>query len=252
MRIFGGETIERIMDRLGLDENKPIENALVSRSIEQAQKKVEGHNFDIRKRLVEYDDVMNKQREVIYKMRSRFLFACRADAAPTLREEFKEWLLPRLSESIPVPFVQAQSKYGDIWWDFLKQLSLQVTDTLWMEHLDGMDDLREGIGLRGYGGTDPLVEYKREGHKLFEHLVETVFVTISERIEKSLEVPVTPSMVERQPVPKEVVYRHQSPELGVAEESSEVKAVRRDAEKVGRNDPCPCGSGKKYKKCHGS
>ena len=114
-----------------------------------------------------------------------------------------------------------------------------------------MEDLREGIGLRGYGGSDPLVEYKREGHKLFELLVSNIFVTLSERIIKSLDVPVTPDLVKEQPVPREVVYRHQSPELGVADEVAEIRTARRVAEKSGRNDPCPCGSGKKYKKCHG-
>lgn len=251
MRIFGGETIENIMDRLGLDENTPIENSLVSRSIEQAQKRVEGHNFDIRKRLVEYDDVMNKQREVIYKIRARFLYACEKSAQGSLREEFTEWLTPRLNEEVRLSLTSAEEKFGEIWWDFIKQMSLQVIDMLWMEHLDTMEDLREGIGLRGYGGSDPLVEYKREGHKLFELLVGTIFTTLSERIIKSLEVPITPDLVDKQPVPREVVYRHQSPELGVAEEAAEVRTVQRVAKTVGRNDQCPCGSGKKYKKCHG-
>jgi len=251
MRIFGGETIEHIMDRLGLDENTPIENSLVSRSIEQAQKRVEGHNFDIRKRLVEYDDVMNKQREVIYKARSRFLYACQKEAESYFRGELKEWLTPRISEEVALSLSAAEEKFGEIWWDFLKQLSLQVIDILWMEHLDTMEDLREGIGLRGYGGSDPLVEYKREGHKLFELLVSNIFITLSERITKSLEVSVIPELIEEQPVPREVVYKHQSAELGVSDEAAEVRITQRTtANKVGRNDPCPCGSGKKYKRCH--
>ena len=250
MRIFGGETIEKLMDRLGIDESTPIENSLVSRSLEQAQKKVEGYNFDIRKHLVEYDDVMNSQREVIYTLRRKLL---------ETNSEAKERFLEKLGEAGEV-YQKAEEKFGLSWTSFVRQTSLQVVDTLWIEHLDNIDDLREGIGLRGYGGVDPLVEYKRESHILFKRLIDEVYSTIKERIIESTSQ--SNLTVDRgiSPVIKvsNVIYRHDEPSEGAIIASGSgsdlvtgAKTAVNQYAGVGRNDPCPCGSGKKFKRCHG-
>ncbi|MCL5004281.1 MAG: preprotein translocase subunit SecA [Patescibacteria group bacterium] len=262
MRIFGGEMVEKLMDRLGLDENIPIENSLVSGSIQQSQKKVEGYNFDVRKQLVEYDDVMNSQREVVYKLRRKILEG---------NLEQKDWLLEKVDlykESFAAKgdpralYFEAEKRFGEPWRIFVKQMSLQVIDTLWIEHLDNMDDLREGIGLRGYGGIDPLVEYKREGHALFSRLVDEIYGTIGERIVQA--VTVEPKEVSEKPESavkdNRLVYRHDSPvqtgsPVGRPAERDSLSIVNNN--KVGRNDPCPCGAKKsdgtpiKYKHCHG-
>jgi len=239
MRIFGGDTVSSLMDRFGMDENTPLESGLVSRSIESAQKKVEGHNFDIRKHLVEYDDVMNKQRQVIYGLRDRLL-------ASDLN-----WLIENIGSE------DKSGQFGLQWRQVLKQVALQVIDTLWIEHLTFMDDLREGIGLRGYGQQDPLVAYKREGREAFERLMQRIYSQISERmgqLEKDARsvqeaaAPVQP-LAEMQ----RAQYIHKESDLGVHDESSEpaVSTAPATVVKVGRNEPCPCGSGKKYKNCHG-
>jgi len=226
MRIFGGEQVEKIMDRFGMDENIPIEAGLVSKAIENSQKKVETLNFDRRKNLVDFDDVMNKHREVIYKLRQRFLWISH-------KEEDKEWFLERASKhygDVRNIFEQREQTLKNIWYEVIKRISLQVIDTYWMEHLDAMDSIREGIGLRAYGQKDPLVEYKQEGHKIFEKLVITVWNTIGDRATK---------------VQIEQVPRNEKPPM------QKQRAEGGGVKKVGRNDPCPCGSGKKYKLCHG-
>ncbi|MCG2686411.1 preprotein translocase subunit SecA [Candidatus Parcubacteria bacterium] len=254
MRIFGGAAIERVMDRFGLDESVPLEHGMVSKSIENAQKRVEGHNFDIRKHLVEYDDVMNHQREIIYRLRRKVLAIGRAESG-----EVTGWLLEKLqpySGEIKEVWERRERELKDVWPKVVRQVSLPVIDTLWMEHLSTMDDLREGIGLRGYAQKDPLVEYKREGRQMFERLVEDVYAAVAERLTK-IQFEGAPSEV-RQPA-RRLAFEHKPAELGVADEVADITGRRqqqkgtytRAAGKVGRNDPCPCGSGKKYKRCCG-
>ncbi len=277
MRIFGGARVEKLMDKFGLDDNTPLEAGMVSKSIENAQKKVEGFNFDRRKSLVEMDDVMNVHREVVYKLRRRVL-----EAAEGI-EEHEDWLIAQLEEKTGFDssiWEENKGKLGkDRWLRVVGSLGLPVVDLFWMEHLVDMDQLKEGIGLRGYAQRDPMVEYKKEGHARFDVLVQRIYSTIADRLSKT--------RVEESSVgagPQRVLQtsaaqaRYQGDlELGVSEEASlvsqasgnpgspgssapltdsigrnlNVKKVGSSDEKVGRNDPCPCGSGKKYKYCHG-
>jgi preprotein translocase subunit SecA len=299
LRIFGSERIQKIMDRLGMEEGEPIEHRLVTRAIATAQKRVETHNFEIRKHLLEYDDVMNKQREVIYGMRREIL------AGESQRETVQEWMeelldgtvdlyAPRdahpedwdlngLSEALYRQFdvrLPAEVQHGEVvsrdglrqmLWEAveahyaereaglgeetLRQLErvvmLQVIDTQWKDHLLSMDHLKEGIGLRGYGQRDPLTEYKREAFDIFQEMVERVKTQVVEWLFKVQLVREAAPEQRRNPWVEAVESHGQTP-------SATPRPVARTAggAKVGRNDPCPCGSGKKYKKCcllkHGS
>jgi preprotein translocase subunit SecA len=252
MRIFGGEQVANLMTRLGVDENVPIEARLVSKSIENAQKKVEGHNFDIRKRLVEYDDVMNRQREIVYRLRCRVL----TPTSPTA--PFKTWFLEKTAFYVENAEKQWQAREKEIGAELfekvVRQIALQTIDVLWIEHLDTLDDLRQGIGLRGYAAKDPLVEYKREAREMFERLMNEIWGSIAERISR-VELrhaphPPFPSQ------PSRLTYRRPEVELGVRQEAAEIQKPVVTGEKPGRNDPCPCGkinpkTGKpvKYKHC---
>jgi len=258
MRIFGGEQVARLMTRLGVDENVPIEARLVSKSIENAQKKVEGHNFDIRKRLVEYDDVMNRQREIVYRMRRRVL----EDGRGKIEDGFKEWFLEKISPYVEDARSRWEKKERDVGKELFEQLvrrvALQTIDVLWIDHLDTLDDLRQGIGLRGYGARDPLVEYKREARVMFERLMNEIWGTIADRI---FRVELYKGPASSSPKASQLIYHHPKLEVGVRQEAAEVsKAAPAQTKqskpqpiirgkKPGRNDPCPCGSGKKYKKC---
>jgi len=250
MRIFGGEQVERVMDRFGMDENIPIEAGLVSKAIENSQKKVETINFDRRKNLVDFDDVMNKHREVLYKLRNKVL------TGQNNKEEFKLWFLDRISKyygNVGDVFDEREREIKEIWYEVVKRISLQVVDTYWMEHLDSMDSIREGIGLRAYGQKDPLVEYKQEGHKIFEKLIISVWNNIGDRLTK-VQIKQVPRGME--PEQKEMEYKHEEHDYGVRDEAKMLpqkqRTIIKSAEqKVGRNDPCLCGSGKKYKHCHG-
>ena len=353
MRIFGGEQVSKVMDFLKMPEDVPIEHGLVSKAIEGAQKKVERHNFDIRKHTVEYDDVMNQQRQIIYEVRKKVLHT--ADSKDTsLKEEILEKIEREISNVVVinaeegVDYEKIVEEYGLIVpidenskkdlekklstmsdsseiTNFLTDLSnnfyqerekhvgeetarqmevfvyLNTIDTLWIEHLDTMDDLRSGIGLRGYAQRDPLIEYKREGFELFEKLIVSVDYEIVHRIFKVAVQGQSPIAV--QPAPQEMVERHPEIEVGVETEAKEIRDVARgkpldkvlESEgvvikeesvvpdlpyhgtkvtierggqviaqetygdqgqltkqhgKIGRNDPCWCGCGKKYKKCH--
>ncbi len=296
MRIFGADRIQGIMNRLGMEEGVPIEHGLVTRAIENAQKKVEGHNFDIRKHLLEYDDVMNKQREVIYQQRREVLQGenLKEDVlamGEAVGEEVvqrcvdenlspSEWDINGLSESLFHQFnfrLQLRPEQLDgltpeslqelildeigkayeakderIGAPLLRQLEkfimLQTIDGLWKDHLLNMDHLKEGIGLRGYGQKNPLQEYQKEGFEMFEEMVQriqegmvqklfTIEIAQGEELEE----------LEDQHRPRRMVLSHGEG----GEEKARVTTVRRDSTKVGRNDPCPCGSGKKYKRCHG-
>ncbi len=292
LRIFGSQRISGVMSRLGMEEGQPIEHPMISRAIENAQKRVEAHHFDIRKHLLEYDDVMNKQREVIYAQRRRVLKGegvaeeiqeMVAELAEGLVERIAEektypedWDYRRLNESLMRLFsfglnlrveetaqmtkeklteriIQEAGEYYkrkevEFGAELLRHLEqiiyLQTIDALWKEHLLAMEHLKEGIGLRGYGQRNPLQEYQKEGYEMFMDLVqqikeETISKLFRLQLAKSREIEM------EVPRPQPLILSHG--------EEAEVKAkpVKREGKKVGRNDPCPCGSGKKYKKCHG-
>lgn len=252
LRIFGGEKIEALMGRLGVDENTPIEAGLISASIENAQKKVETMNFDRRRGVVEYDDVVNAQRETIYSLRRKILQTKIED-----KEEFFEWLNAKLDldDESQKTLQDKRKKFGDqVWLEVEKRIALETIDFLWMDHIDVMDDLRNGVGLRSYGQSDPLVEYRRDGKDLFEKLLNEIWVTVGDRLAK-----VEVNVVQNTPVEQAVDtskldYEAGQLESGVVNESGEAKKPKApivNTQKVGRNDPCPCGSGKKYKNCHG-
>lgn len=294
LRIFGGERISSIMERLGLQDGEPIEHKLISRAIENAQTKVEGHNFDIRKHLLEYDDVMNQQREVIYRQRRDLLKG--EDIHETILDMMMEkaeqiassiaddrhapdqWDWKAMSDAVfkqfnfrPQPldddtasgltqeglaqeiydqslaaYQQRENRIGS---DDLRHLErvvmLQTVDNLWKDHLLSMDHLKEGIGLRGYAQQNPLLVYKKEGFELFQDLIERIK-------EETLGIMFRIQLAE--PESLQNMQRSQQQDLvfsGGDATPPKKKPAKRQRKKVGRNDPCPCGSGKKYKKCHG-
>ena len=291
LRIFNSERIAKIMNTLGMEEGVPIEARMVSRAIENAQKKVEGHNFDIRKQLLEYDDVMNTQRKVIYEQRKQVLASddlkqdvleMIEDVSSRLVDTFceqgkyaEEWDLKglagavkksfsvtldpeklrsvngieELKESLAATLKEAyEKKEQDSGTEFLrwleKRVILDMIDSLWKEHLLNMDHLKEGIGLRGYGQQDPLVAYKKEGFEMFMEMVDRIKMDTLERLS-------TVQVVRQEAMERETRRRPQKLVMNRGEQGDEPKKPVRAENKVGRNDPCPCGSGKKYKKCHG-
>ena len=230
MRVFGGEGIKSMMSKLGMPEDMPIENSIISKSLERAQKRIEGFNFDARKHTLEYDDVLNRQRTTIYDRRRKLLLG-----AP---EEVRAMLVES-AQNFPDMLLLVEEKeraLGENFWETMRRVMLHVTDLLWTEHLETMDYSRSSVNLRAYGQREPLVEYKKEALRLFREMDVRFYEEVS-AILKSLEVPkdgsTASSTVNLPPV---VVV----PEVGNS-----------DHQKVGRNDPCPCGSGKKYKHCHG-
>jgi len=296
MRLFAGERIAGIMERLGIEDDVPIEHGMVSRQIEGAQKKVESYHFDMRKHVLEYDDVMNVQRKVIYAERRKILEGesvrenvlnfieslvgdvvegfCSTEVRPD------EWDLPGLIEEaraiFPLPADLSEeslrgldasetkerllaaalgayeAKVQVIGAEMMRELErvvlLQTLDRKWIDHLYAMDALREGIGLRAYGQANPLIEYQKEGYALFDQLKHDV---LEETVKFLYMVQVQPAaQVPAQPRPAFRVTRQdgdgERPRSGAGGAAVQVRAA-----KVGRNDPCPCGSGKKYKKCHG-
>jgi len=293
LRIFGSQRISGVMSRLGMEEDQPIEHSLITRAIENAQKRVEAHNFDIRKHLLEYDDVMNKQREVIYGQRRRVLSQDGVsgeiqeiieELAEGLVESIadekiypEEWDYRRLNESLLRLFscglnLRAEETSGltrekllekalnqvkgthrkkevefgaEAMGHIEKVIYLQSLDSLWKEHLLAMDHLKEGIGLRGYGQRNPLQEYQKEGYEMFMELIQRIK---EETIEQLFQV----QLARREEVVQLAPARQQPLVFSHGEEVEEKqKPVKREGKKVGRNDPCPCGSGRKYKKCHG-
>jgi preprotein translocase subunit SecA len=305
MRIFASERVSNLMLKLGMEEGVPIEHRMVTRAIENAQKKVEAHNFEIRKQLLEYDDVMNKQREVIYQHRRAILAGedlseevrdmtlelvdsmldlyCSADQYP------EEWDLNGLAEAFHSQFgltlgapatgdgeaatgVEALKELGrealreelhlrvktayehkekELSSELLRYLEkmvlLQVIDHHWKDHLLGMDQLRDGIGLRGYGQKDPLIEYKREGFDMFAGMMSRIK---SDSIDRLFHVQIARGEQAERPAPS--LRAQPAPRLTLSRgDEPAARPVQREHDKVGRNDPCPCGSGKKYKKCHG-
>ena len=221
MRIFGGDRVKAIMNTFNIPEDEPIQSKMISNALESAQEKIEGFNFDTRKHLLEYDDVLNKHREIIYKKRKALLLDAKAEIINANVEDknFRDLLDKKEIEL-------GEENFKTL----CKVVGLQITDTLWQEHLSYMDNVRDSVRLRAYGGRDPLVEYKTEGHKAFNQLLEMLDQTIAENILKA-------NLTPQQPGTK---IHAINPQIN-----------NKDGQNIGRNDPCPCGSGKKYKKCHG-
>ncbi len=299
LRIFGSDRISGILDKLGMDEDDPIEHNMISKAIENAQRKVEGHNFDIRKHLLEYDDVMNRQREVIYQQRRESLVSSNIKPlieemiteemdgvaaefaepkiassdwdwtginerlqdivgfAPEWSEEDRQELdeesfAARLQEFASQGYAAQEERIGLEGMRYLERvIFLQMVDTYWKEHLLNMDHLKEGIGLRGYGQKNPLNEYKREGFEMFANMIETVKGQTLKTLFR-IQIKNDEDLAHDEAIEKR---KRQQAEMrlsrGSQESAKQQQPMKREGEKVGRNDPCPCGSGKKYKKCCG-
>jgi preprotein translocase subunit SecA len=292
LRIFGAERISSVMDRIGVEDGQPIEHNLISKAIESAQKRVEGQNFDIRKHLLEFDDVMNRQREVIYGQRRDVLdgkdlwqtvYDMLEEVVEELVEEYmgeklhpNEWNLKGLDDILYKQFslrsnfgnsdsseidgdevidkivadVKAllrnkEQEYGGPLMEYvMKVIMLQSIDAHWKDHLLAMDHLKEGIGLRGYGQKDPVREYQKEGYEMF---MDMVYRIKEDTLEKLSIV-----KIQREEEIKEIQERQsQDYVMSRGETGSTPSTVKREGKKVGRNEPCPCGSGKKYKHCCG-
>ncbi len=318
MRIFGGDRMKMLMERLGLPEDVPIENSMISKSIESAQKKVEGHNFDTRKHLVEYDDVMNSHRKYIYSKRRKVL-----ESAANKSEEIKDEIISMVKEEVEAMFValtddkeklrteveaifgegkirelsldqilkyideeyqRREKRFGSLIMRQIEQaVYLRNIDMLWVEHLTTMEELRTGIGLRGYAQTDPLVAYKRDAYRLFQNLLAAIKSGVVKNIFR-IEISAPPQVKEERsleyqsPDPNEIgdlkdemeeiseentsgskqgggvttVIRQKGKTVydRMEQPTGETQTIK-SAAHIGRNDPCPCGSGKKYKKCCG-
>ncbi|MBU4343445.1 MAG: preprotein translocase subunit SecA [Candidatus Omnitrophica bacterium] len=313
MRLFGSGRISAVYDKLGIEEGQDIQHPLVSRAIEVAQKRVEQHNFDIRKHVLEYDNVMNKQREVIYDERKKILMGddVRGHIYEIMEElidgaielylnpdvqrldwkyaEFREWLwskfnmriegledmaegkdrdgiLEEVVKLVKFSYEEKEKRMGpDLLRHMEKMLMLQVIDTKWKDHLHAMDNLREGIGLRAYGQRDPLVEYQHEGYDMFREMigsikdetVEFLFKVEAVREEGRVKgvfqsLPQEFLHTKATPMSRIPTPRASEPDLEKdLPQQDESQQYKREESKVGRNDPCPCASGKKYKKCCG-
>jgi len=309
MRIFASEKVSAIMQRLGMEEGEAIESNLVSKAIENAQRKVEAHNFDIRKHLLEYDDVANDQRKVIYEWRSDLLeINDISDEIKRMREDVcnavieiyippnsmpEQWDVQGLTEAVEHEFRcrlpikkwldEDQELHGEtlkvkllqaifatmsekeklvppeLMRRLEKDIMLDVLDRHWKEHLVAMDYLRQGIGLRGYAAKNPKQEYKREAFTMFGEMLENIkndVVGILSKVHVRTEADV--DLAERKPEPQQITYNHPSAPnalTGSAGEADRPESVKqpyvRGDRKIGRNEPCPCGSGKKFKQCHG-
>ena len=305
MRIFASERVSGLMQRLGMDEGEAIEHPWVSKAIENAQRKVEGHNFDMRKQLLEYDDVANDQRKVIYTQRNELMSsddisdsieAIRGDVVNNLINAYvapesieEQWDLEGLEESVEGEFgvqcdvrawLEADSTLheeslrekilesivsaykekeveasSETMRHIEKAVMLQVLDTQWKEHLAMMDQLRQGIHLRGYAQKNPKQEYKRESFEMFTEMLDRIkheVVTILSRVQVRSDEEIEAMEAQRRQNSADIEYQHENASaMGTTESEEEHTPFVRDGEKVGRNDPCPCGSGKKYKQCHG-
>ena len=291
MRLFGSDNISSIMDKLGMEEDEPIEHSLVTKSIESAQKKVESRNFDMRKHVLEYDDVMNQQREVIYSQRKKILVEDNLRdnimdmvtrvvdrtmvmyAPPDVYSE--DWDLPALiayaeefyapPNTLTVEYLQTLSReelneyLQKLAVDYYEQreesitppimrelenlVMLKIVDSHWMQHLDAMDMLREGVGLRAYGQRDPLVEYKLEAYDMFQAMIDAIQDDVV-RYMYRVNVVTQPKVEDR--------LQNATVNNPSGDSEADVKKPIVKGETIGRNDPCPCGSGKKYKNCCGS
>ncbi|HKJ23139.1 MAG TPA: SEC-C metal-binding domain-containing protein, partial [Gammaproteobacteria bacterium] len=307
------ERISTLMQRFNMPEGEALEHPWISRAIENAQRKVEGHNFDIRKNLLEFDDVANEQRKVIYAQRNELMASDDiSEVVKTIREDVisaaidqyippesldEQWDVPGLEQALEQDFgvkldiqgwltadedlheeplrdrvhEEVEKMYAakeemagaEVMRHFEKAVMLQVLDSMWKEHLASMDYLRQGIHLRGYAQKNPKQEYKREAFEMFTDLLDRIkaeVVRILTRVQVTAEEDVEAVQARRRPTTK-VRYEHAEPEPLAADGEDEVppaggeeeaaKPFVREGRKVGRNEPCPCGSGKKYKQCHG-
>jgi preprotein translocase subunit SecA len=305
LRIFASDRITAIMNKFKMPEGEAIEHSWVTRAIENAQRKVEARNFDIRKQILEYDDVANDQRKVIYQQRSELLESADiTDTIQAMRDDVLEntvsqyisphsmeeqWDVPALEKTLAAEFrlelplvqwlekdkqlneaglrtrikEQGQKQYhakveavsAEVMHHYERVMMLQSLDVHWREHLAALDHLRQGIHLRGYAQKNPKQEYKREAFELFASMLDAIklevtqiLMTVQVRSESDVEA------VEAAPAPGNVQYHHADYDEALAsgaKPDEEHKPFVRDEQKVGRNDPCPCGSGKKYKQCHG-
>ncbi len=291
LRIFGAERISGIMDRIGMQEGEPIEHNLISKAIESAQRRVEGQNFDIRKHLLEYDDVMNRQRQVIYEQRKKVLkgdslwedleqmieeileeilpdyidekrhpddwnlsglddeifhrFGLKLNLSETARQSSREDIQKQIFLALKGHLQNKENDFGKPLMDYLiRVIMLQAIDSQWKDHLLAMDHLKEGIGLRGYGQKDPVREYQKEGYDMFMEMIARIKYDTVEKL----------SLIQirrEEEVERIEEKRQRNYKLSRGEEPQTTRTVRRATPKVGRNDPCPCGSGKKYKNCCG-
>jgi preprotein translocase subunit SecA len=307
MRIFAGDRVKSLMERLGMEKGVSIESKMVSKRIEGAQKSVEGRNFESRKHLLEYDDVMNKQRETIYGLRRQlmeepdqreYLLGETGVARDLLADLTKQYLNPEAdpedwdvdnyviqlktiydfdADAEGIDFENASSEYIDqTIWDKLKAkyaekeqqigveamrtyeriIMLNIIDAQWKDHLLSIDHLKQGIGLVGYGQKDPLVEYKKQSFDLFQEMLDRIDQnTIRSLFNLQVVAEQPPEALRQRRAPRRTALNFTGPNQGAAaagEEAGKVKTVTRDQPKVGRNELCPCGSGKKYKKCCGA
>jgi preprotein translocase subunit SecA len=321
MRIFGGEQISRLMTYFNFPEDQPLSHSMVNKALESAQQKVEGHNFDIRKHLVEYDDVLNKQREIIYGLRRKMLYALSGDALEidtTIDQKTTSVLRQIIASSIAIgqydeqgslidqfvrdihqlfgiedeqirtiaqngdeTYIEAQLRNmikqklttkrtevpAEVWLSVVRSIFLSTIDQYWTLHLTSIDELRDGINLRGFAQLDPLVEYKNEAFKLFEKLISDIEYEVVKRL-MSVQITQTPPPSDEEK-PKQLIM-HAAGGVNAYSNDKENNTKRAELEErdqmtsnkndnplsneyrgVGRNDLCPCGSGKKYKKCHG-
>lgn len=287
MRRFGAENIMGMMDRLGMEEDQPIESKMITRAVEQAQKRVEGQNFDARRWVLQYDDVMNQQREIIYKQRREVLerenlrevvenmiksvierivalhtpenevpedwdiqaivdyangtfFHEGTVTVTDLKGKEPEEMIEFFEAKLKTIYDQRESEVGpEIMREFEKVVVLRAVDSKWMDHIDAMDQLRQGIHLRGYGQTDPLREYQFEGFEMFQQMIESIEEEVATYMLKAQ----IHHNIERQKVAEGEAVQSDKDQV-------KKQPVRKE-EKIGRNEPCPCGSGKKYKQCHG-
>lgn len=236
MRVFGSEKIKTMMGRFGIPEDMPIENRFINSTLEGAQAKIEGFHFDARKHTLEYDDVMNHQRKIIYERRQKMLRADKIEIESILKE------ITENKEEGEKIIREKRKKLGDeVFFETVRRIAFYVNDMLWMEHLEAMDYLRSSVNLRAYGQREPIVEYKKDGLTMFKEMEEAfkeqVFSLVS-----TINTENVVNVKEEKNTPKQtLIVSHNEP--------SEVTG--KTEKEVGRNDPCPCGSGKKYKKCHG-
>ncbi|MCD8888726.1 preprotein translocase subunit SecA [Staphylococcus arlettae] len=289
---FGSERLQKMMNRLGMDDSTPIESKMVSRAVESAQKRVEGNNFDTRKRILEYDDVLRKQREIIYGERNNIIDnensseLVNAMLQSTLQRSVTYYINDDEEEPDYEPFInyiddvflnegelkvsdvkgkdsediynlvwqkveaalaEQKTEIGDQFPEFERMILLRSIDTHWTDHIDTMDQLRQGIHLRSYGQQNPLRDYQNEGHQLFDSMMENIEEDVSKYILKS--VVSVEDDIERDKTTDFGKAEHVSAEDG--KEKAKAQPFVKD-EHIGRNDPCPCGSGKKYKNCHGA
>ncbi len=227
MRVFAGDVVKSVMDKLKHPEDVPIKNSIITKQLEMAQKKIEGMNFDARKQVLAYDDVLNRQRQSVYEKRRKALLADVSEFIDFLKIEYE----------IDIEKEIQDSEVADLVVNKARQAYLQIIDWLWVDHLEAMDYLRSSVNLRGYGQRDPLVEYKKEGLRLFKELE----MSLAEQVVK-----IIPNVIE-----ENMQGNKEMQSVSVSAQNLSADKSQGASKKIGRNDPCPCGSGKKYKKCCG-